>query len=188
VQGRAIDAEFVRAQLPTGDRPASPPPAAALGVQGGLFESWFRPARDPRIDRIPREGEIGLERAPEPGVRDRERVELEQPELEQPEFALPAFEPPAFEQPAFEQPELEQPELEQPEAAPAAPDLAAERVRINHADVDALRSLPHVGKALASRIVRLRRRKPFKSPADLRRVEGLSERAINEIADLISFD
>jgi len=46
---RAIDAEFVRAQLPTGDRPK--PPAAQpldqqVGIQGGLFESWFsvRPA------------------------------------------------------------------------------------------------------------------------------------------------
>ncbi len=41
---RAIDAEFVRAQLPTGDRPR--PPAAEpldkqVGIQGGLFESWF---------------------------------------------------------------------------------------------------------------------------------------------------
>ena len=34
---RAIDAEFVRAQFPTGDRPAG----SAFGVQGGLFESWF---------------------------------------------------------------------------------------------------------------------------------------------------
>jgi len=41
---RAIDAEFVRAQLPTGDRP-NPPAAEPLdkqtGIQGGLFESWF---------------------------------------------------------------------------------------------------------------------------------------------------
>jgi hypothetical protein len=35
--GRAIDAEFVRGELPTGDRPAG----ANVGVQGGLFESWF---------------------------------------------------------------------------------------------------------------------------------------------------
>jgi hypothetical protein len=34
---RAIDAEFVRAMLPTGDRPAG----SGFGVQGGLFESWF---------------------------------------------------------------------------------------------------------------------------------------------------
>ncbi|MCG8461825.1 MAG: helix-hairpin-helix domain-containing protein, partial [Holophagales bacterium] len=35
--GRAIDAEFVRGQLPTGDRPAG----SRVGVQGGFFESWM---------------------------------------------------------------------------------------------------------------------------------------------------
>jgi hypothetical protein len=34
---RAIDAEFVRAELPTGDRPNG----SAFGIQGGTFESWF---------------------------------------------------------------------------------------------------------------------------------------------------
>lgn len=34
---RAIDAEFVRTDLPTGDRPKG----SEFGVQGGLFESWF---------------------------------------------------------------------------------------------------------------------------------------------------
>ena len=34
---RAIDAEFVRGQLPTGDRPRG----SKVGIQGGLFESWF---------------------------------------------------------------------------------------------------------------------------------------------------
>jgi hypothetical protein len=43
-KNRAIDAEFVRAELPTGDRPK--PPAAQplnkqIGIQGGMFESWF---------------------------------------------------------------------------------------------------------------------------------------------------
>jgi DNA-binding beta-propeller fold protein YncE len=43
-QDRAIDAEFARAQLPTGDRPMPPaaePLAKQVGIQGGLFESWF---------------------------------------------------------------------------------------------------------------------------------------------------
>lgn len=35
--GKAVDAEFTRAELPTGDHPK----ASAFGVQGGLFESWF---------------------------------------------------------------------------------------------------------------------------------------------------
>lgn len=38
INGKAIDAEFVRAELPTGDHPRSSP----YGIQGGLFESWFR--------------------------------------------------------------------------------------------------------------------------------------------------
>jgi WD40 repeat protein len=36
-QGKAVDAEFVRGQLPTGDRPSG----SDVGVQGGIFESWF---------------------------------------------------------------------------------------------------------------------------------------------------
>jgi len=36
-KGKAIDAEFARAELPTGDRPKS----SLFGIQGGLFESWF---------------------------------------------------------------------------------------------------------------------------------------------------
>jgi len=35
--GRAIDAEFVRGELPTGARPAG----YDYGIQGGIFESWF---------------------------------------------------------------------------------------------------------------------------------------------------
>lgn len=34
---RAIDAEFTRAEMPTGDRPAG----SDYGVQGGIFHSWF---------------------------------------------------------------------------------------------------------------------------------------------------
>jgi hypothetical protein len=36
-QARAIDAEFVRGELPSGDRPRD----NKFGIQGGLFESWF---------------------------------------------------------------------------------------------------------------------------------------------------
>jgi hypothetical protein len=39
---RAIDAEFVRHEFDTGDHPAT----SKLGIQGGLFESWFVPVRD----------------------------------------------------------------------------------------------------------------------------------------------
>ena len=37
MNGRAVDAEFVRAELPTGDRPKG----SLFGIQGGTFESWF---------------------------------------------------------------------------------------------------------------------------------------------------
>ncbi len=37
IDGRAVDAEFVRAELPTGDRPKG----SLYGIQGGTFESWF---------------------------------------------------------------------------------------------------------------------------------------------------
>lgn len=43
--GRAVDAEFVRGQLPTGDRPAE----AETGVQGGRFESWFYPTEPTQV-------------------------------------------------------------------------------------------------------------------------------------------
>jgi hypothetical protein len=38
VNTKAIDAEFTRAQLQTGDRPKD----VEVGIQGGVFESWFR--------------------------------------------------------------------------------------------------------------------------------------------------
>ncbi|MEL7470072.1 MAG: hypothetical protein AAFN27_16580 [Pseudomonadota bacterium] len=45
-EARAIDAEFVRAQLPTGDRPRD----AERGIQGGVFRSWVNLRRDLDID------------------------------------------------------------------------------------------------------------------------------------------
>jgi DNA-binding beta-propeller fold protein YncE len=39
---RAIDAEYVRAELPSGDRPHG----SEFGIQGGLFESWFQPGTE----------------------------------------------------------------------------------------------------------------------------------------------
>ena len=35
--GRAVDVEYARVELPTGDRPHG----SNFGVEGGLFESWF---------------------------------------------------------------------------------------------------------------------------------------------------
>jgi hypothetical protein len=50
---RAIDAEFVRAELPTGDRPTPGglPLDQQPGIQGGLFESWFTLRRGKKVSR-----------------------------------------------------------------------------------------------------------------------------------------
>jgi len=45
---RAIDAEFVRAELPTGNRVPNDP-GGPFGLQGGLFESWFTLATPPQL-------------------------------------------------------------------------------------------------------------------------------------------
>jgi hypothetical protein len=44
VNGKAVDGPFLRAQLPTGDhmgKATAPPSPNPLGLQGGIFESWF---------------------------------------------------------------------------------------------------------------------------------------------------
>ena len=45
VNGKAVDGPFLRIQLPTGDhmgKAPTPPAANPFGMQGGLFESWFK--------------------------------------------------------------------------------------------------------------------------------------------------
>ncbi len=61
-EGRAIDAEFPRSDLPSGDGPGS----AELGIQGGRFESWVTAGRPPilidgrDINRIAASELVGL--------------------------------------------------------------------------------------------------------------------------------
>lgn len=58
---RAVDGEFVRGELPTGDRPRG----SKNGVQGGLFESWFWQRGEQNID--PKSGDAaGLRAADSP--------------------------------------------------------------------------------------------------------------------------
>jgi hypothetical protein len=52
IAGHAVDGEFVRHDLPTGNRPKPPDPAAKFGSQGGTFESWFQIQR-PRLGMRP---------------------------------------------------------------------------------------------------------------------------------------
>lgn len=56
--GRAVDAEFTRGQLPSGDR-AAEDRAARSGVQGGTFESWLRVGAPPIVNlNTATEGEL----------------------------------------------------------------------------------------------------------------------------------
>jgi competence ComEA-like helix-hairpin-helix protein len=59
-RGKAIDAEFTRAEFPTGDRPR----ANDYGVQGGLFESWFSLREGPVNDDNPGGPAGGVEVVP----------------------------------------------------------------------------------------------------------------------------
>lgn len=113
--GRAVDAEFVRGQLPTGDRPAE----AETGVQGGRFESWFYPTE------------------PTP-VAERNRQVVEE--------------------------------------------IFSAKVDLNTADFEELLTLPHVGGAVAGRILAFRdaRGEPLSNPFQLADVQGLTEERIQK--------
>lgn len=51
-EGRAVDAEFVRGELPTGNRPdRQARNGKNVGVQGGRFESWFQ-FRDANVSAV----------------------------------------------------------------------------------------------------------------------------------------
>lgn len=70
---RAIDAEFTRAEFPTGDRPAG----SKAGVQGGLFQSWFRLGRElvpPDAGRVNVAGRTLIEAVPGIGARLAARI------------------------------------------------------------------------------------------------------------------
>jgi DNA-binding beta-propeller fold protein YncE len=74
--GRAVDAEFTRSQLPTGDRPAG----SNFGAQGGLFESWFGFNHDQPVGRLVNVNDAGaddLRLVPGIGRATIERIETE---------------------------------------------------------------------------------------------------------------
>lgn len=109
---RAIDAEFVRAELPTGDRILGAP-GGPFGLQGGLFESWFWIGDKP-------------------------------------------------------------------------PTTISNRISINNATADELKTLPGIGDALATRIIDQRNEAPFGTVEDLLKVPGITENQLNNIRDRIS--
>lgn len=114
---RAIDAEFVRGKLPTGDRPSG----SDHGVQGGIFESWFVL------------GERHLWREKET--------------------------------------------------------FARKKININRATEQELSdSLSGVGKAIAGRIIKERKRKPIRNEDDLIAIDGITDKTIKDNRHLISYD
>jgi competence ComEA-like helix-hairpin-helix protein len=67
--------------------------------------------------------------------------------------------------------------------APASRSVRAPdgRVDVNHADIEALQSLPGVGPALSRRIVEARREAPFRSAEELARVRGIGPATVERI-------
>lgn len=94
----------------------------------------------------------------------------------------PAFAPEleALDLPAFEQKIDSAVESAARRSRPLA---AGEKIDPNHASDEELNRLPGIGPALALRIVAERERGgPFRSTADLRRVPGIGERALERLA------
>jgi competence protein ComEA len=74
-----------------------------------------------------------------------------------------------------------------PDAGDAAADEPGARININTATAEELEALPGVGEVIATRIVAYREQNgPFRSVDDLIHVEGISDRAIDTIRDLVT--
>ena len=58
-------------------------------------------------------------------------------------------------------------------------------VDINTADVDALMTLPGIGKTRAQAIVEARKRRPFSSPRAIMRVKGISEKSYKKMKEKV---
>ena len=67
--------------------------------------------------------------------------------------------------------------------------VAATPIAINEASARELQALPRVGPVLAARIVAWRQEHgPFRSLADLKRVQGIGARTAERLAPLVRFD
>lgn len=181
--GRAMDAEFARSQLPTGDRPAE----TEEGVQGGHFASWFYPTDPPPKEEQNRQVVEEIFSA---------RVDLNTADFEE-LLALPqvgggiagrilAFrnelgEPIRNPLQLTEVQGLTEQRIRSWEGRvrPPLPSQSA-RVNLNTAGVEELSTLPHVGRTIAGRILEFREQLggPIDSPLQLIEVPGLTEQRI----------
>lgn len=67
----------------------------------------------------------------------------------------------------------------------AAPVDGDDRVELNSAHPSELRRLPGIGEKRANAIVRARRERPFRRPADITRVPGIGRRIFRRLKPLI---
>ena len=61
----------------------------------------------------------------------------------------------------------------------------SKKISINSASLEQLQDIPHIGPALASRIIEYRKTKMFESLEELLNVKGISENLFNEIKEYI---
>ncbi len=72
-------------------------------------------------------------------------------------------------------------------SAPVKGPTAGEKINLNQASAAQLDTLPHIGPALAQRIIEYREQKGgFRSMQDLKKVKGIGEKKFQDLKDLIS--
>ncbi len=81
-----------------------------------------------------------------------------------------------------------------PAATDAAPTEAASaserpaRIPVNTATADELQKVPGIGPKRAERILEARAKRPFRTPADLRRVKGFGAKTVRRLSDWFIFE
>jgi competence protein ComEA len=99
--------------------------------------------------------------------------------------------PPAARQPARSPKKRKPPPTKQvPNQKPVTKKVAdlKEKISVNEANAEELRKLPRIGKELAKRIIEERRKGPFKSVEDLKRVSGIGAKTMELLRPHVTFD